>query len=283
MAFVYSIREILDIENTVDFTLPPETIELFQQLASSLQSKKANARQWDNVRKQKEPVKVEVKTSPDIIHGTLNRLSDKNYLEILDVILKILKQTSHDELCALNELIFDISSRNRFFSALYANLYAGIIKENTAVAEFFNRKMQDIEQSFFIFFENISTEEEEYDAMCKRLEDNEKIISLAQFLVNLNKNGTIKNSKIVCLASNILDSIMILISKDSYDQCIDHLTEIFFIFYDPKKMKNVKFTVGINKGQEINKIIETLAKAKKSNYKSLTNKSIFKFMDIIGI
>jgi len=112
--------------------------------------------------------------------------------------------------------------------------------------------------------------EKDYDRFCKVNKDNEKRKALSLFFVNLCKNGMIEEDYLVQITSSLLDKLFELIHVEGRKNEVDEMSDNIAILYNKQSF-----------GEEFNKKIEILATAKSKNFLSLSNKSIFKFMDLI--
>jgi predicted transcriptional regulator len=70
----------------------------------------------------------------DLLRTCLNKLTDKNYNEQIEKIVEIFEElinndTNEEDILKVGNSIFDIASNNRFFSKMYADLYALLIKK----------------------------------------------------------------------------------------------------------------------------------------------------------
>ena len=95
-------------------------------------------------------------------------------------------------------------------------------------------------------------------------------------------NGMIPKEKIIIITRNLMAQIYDFISIDNKKNQVDELTENVFILY---KKELYEYDKGVSyeliSGFTIMEIIEKIAHSKVKDYKSLTNKTLFKFMDMI--
>lgn len=281
MSFSYSLQAIADIETgDYSFTLSASCMELIKHIETNLLSKRIKSQpQWEILRTTKQPVDiVPVKISnEDIVRSTMNKLSDQTFLENVDILLKLLRSSPAD----LHDIIFDISCTNRFLSKLYADLYATIFTEIPEIKPLFTLKINSAMAAFIDFHENIE-EEWDYDEICKRNEENENKRSMAQFLIHLRDNGIFKEDNIVNITRSLLESIIAFSSKPNFEQSIDVAVELFAIFYNKKLME--KETLAVD-GKKVNfmKTLGRIAKTPRSGFTSMSSRSLFKFMDLVGL
>ena len=78
--------------------------------------------------------KVGLEAKIDVIRSYLNKLTDKNYLDLRNNIVETVEQiisdsSNHEELVRIGTNIFDIASTNRFYSKIYADLYSDLISK----------------------------------------------------------------------------------------------------------------------------------------------------------
>ena len=142
---------------------------------------------------------------------------------------------------------------------------------------------QDNLTRFTDLFNNIEYVEpnENYDKFCEINKINEKRKSLASFYLNLMLNGIISKSQIITITRNLLNNVYNFISIDNKKNQVDELTETISILYQKNLYKGNDYEK--IDGYSINEIIEKIAKSNIKDYKSLTNKTLFKFMDLIDM
>ena len=97
-------------------------------------------------------------------------------------------------------------------------------------------------------------------------------------------NGIVDKGKIMEITRNFIDKIYTFINVDNKKNEVDEITENVIILYKKEMYEEYSETdyERIN-GYTINEIIERIANSKVKDYKSLTNKSLFKFMDLIDM
>jgi hypothetical protein len=75
--------------------------------------------------------KINIDSQIDNIRINLNKLSDKNYIDIRNRIIDIIdnlvsESIDCEEMSRVSSIIFDIASTNRFYSKIYADLYSDL-------------------------------------------------------------------------------------------------------------------------------------------------------------
>jgi hypothetical protein len=98
-------------------------------------------------------------------------------------------------------------------------------------------------------------------------------------------NGIIEEKKIKTITRNLLAQIYNFINEENKKNEADELTENVAILYKKELYKDDDDSDDYEKinGHTISDIIEIIANSKVKNFKSLTNKTLFKFMDMIDM
>lgn len=215
----------------------------------------------------------------------LNKLTDKNYTDISSKIFESINKLIEDkitseEMSKLSTIVFELATNNRFYSKIYADLYSELISKYNEIKETFESNFQ----SFTELFVNIEYVDSNvnYDKFCENNKKNEKRRSLAAFYINLMNNEVISKSQIMKITRDLLAQIYSFITIENKKNEVDELTETIAILY---KKEIYEDDEGEDyeqiEGYTINEIIERVASSKIKDFKSLSNKSLFKFMDLI--
>ena len=292
MLTIYSHQDFQNIIfDGFHFSLPEETIALINELSSKVgaptyiktpvfkkketftnNSSSSNSN-WEKMRsfkttkiEQKEGIDAKI----DMIRFHLNKITDKNYIDchnkIVDLLNELIENNiKDDDLMRICVQIFDIASNNRFYSKLYADLYSDLITRYDIMKTIFNNSFN----SFMELFNHVEYVDPaiNYDAFCKNNKDNECRKSLSMFILNLMKNNIISREKVMNLLSQLLSQVQEFIVLENKKNEVDELTENIAILFKADLIKDMTF-------------IQTLAKSKTKTYPSLSNKSIFKYMDL---
>lgn len=226
--------------------------------------------------------KVGLDAKIDMIRSHLNKMTDKNYLDmrnkIIDIIDSIIvDNVGPDDMTRVSSILFEIASTNRFFSKIYADLYSDLITKYDDMKSVFEVSLNKFTELFASVEYVESTVD--YDKFCRINKDNEKRKALSAFFVNLMNNNIITKEKIVDITRNLLCQLYSLITVDNKKNEVDELTENIALLYKKDLYNIVKYD--LIEGMTIPQLIDKLAHCKSKDYKSFTNKAIFKFMDLI--
>jgi hypothetical protein len=228
--------------------------------------------------------KVGLDAQVDLIRSHLNKMSDKSYIDMRNKIVDLLDQLisdgiSREDMMRISTTLFEIASTNRFFSKLYADLYSDLIDKYEIMKEIFTNCFD----SFMDLFNNVECgdADKDYDKFCKINKDNERRKSLSAFFVNLMKNGIITTNEVKGLLCNLMRQLIEFIKEENKKNIVDELTENIALLYSKSLFSEEDEDKYLINGSPILDTITKLANSKVKMYPSLSNKSIFKFMDMI--
>lgn len=249
---------------------------------------------WESIRTF-HTTKIETKTGIDgafdKLRVQLNKISDKNYEEMKGNIIGLLdalveEGASPEDMSKIGNSLFDIASNNRFYSKLYADLYAELIQKYAIMGEVF----QENYKSFLQQFENVECgdPDKDYDEFCRINKVNECRRALSLFFVNLTKNGILTKLQLVSTLHTLFVQIHKQMQVAGLQNEVNELAEIIGIIYSKQLLAEcsreegnvVQTQMRIN-GLTIEEVIEMIATSKPKAYASLTSKTKFKFMDIL--
>lgn len=220
----------------------------------------------------------------DNIRASLNKVTDKTYADMLKNILTeidgiIAENVDSDEaMLRIGESVFNTASSNHFYSALYAKLFKELMESHAVFGKVFEKSFAE----FMKLFDRIDCVDpkKDYERFCEinKVNDNRKAMSL--FIVNLMKQGIITPGNILDIVCQLQDLMAENLHKNNKTNEVDEITENLFIIIknahaelaatdDPLWKSKVLFNIQMISGLK--------AKAKPS----ITNKAIFKHMDML--
>jgi hypothetical protein len=268
--------------------------ETFKRKKGNKATEIVNDEDWDVIRTTAQAfqsTKIEenigISAQIDIIRTYLNKLTDKNYTDMLNKIIEVIEKfisenIQPEEMTRVSTIVFDIASNNRFYSKIYADLYSDLSSKYA----FLLTMIEDNLSKFADLFNCIEYVDSNvnYDKFCENNKKNEKRKSLSAFYINLMSNGIIPQKTIMIITRNLLAQIYQFISQEDKKNEVDELTENVAILYKKELYKDDDGDEYSQiEGYTIFEVIEKIAKSKVKDYKSLTNKSLFKFMDMIDM
>ena len=266
---------------------------------TAIKKKKGNktmeisAEEWETLRTF-QTTKIEQKSGIDAdidqIRLYLNKLTDKNFFDMRDNIIakinKICQETENngEDMATLGAMLYDLCSTNKFYSKIFADLFAELASNYEWLSIIFNEKYKSVMEQYRNI--NYVDSDKDYDGFCDMNKVNEKRRALTTFIFNLTVNGFIKNEQMIILLKDLLTMIVNLVNQADKKNEVDELTENIALLFNKDKIDNVIDDADDEEeyyveNETIIDTINSLAKSKAKDYPSLSNKAIFKYMDLV--
>jgi hypothetical protein len=230
---------------------------------------------------------VGVESNIDMIRSYLNKITDKNFLDMKDKIFELLNvildenQNNDEEMIRISSIIFEIASTNRFYSKIYADLYSELIHKYEPMRLVFQESFDRFMDLFHVI--EYVDPSVDYDKFCKINKNNEKRKALSTFFINLMINQIISKEKIIHIVQILLRQIYDFISVENKKNEVDEITENVVLLFKKELFSKKECETNVVADMNITQLIEYFANCKVKDFKSLTNKTIFKFMDMIDM
>lgn len=275
--------------------------------SASSRNQQIPSNEWDTIllfQKTELRKKEGIELSIDNIRSFLNKLTDKTYDTMLTNILKeisslfeaCMNDTSeeHNTESVINRVassIFATASSNSFYSEIYARLFQDLMAKehepgHAQYAVFRNVFEQNLE-SFMSLFDSIEycDPKKNYDKFCDINKANEKRKAMSLFIVNLMKIGIVEKSQVLALMKQIQELMYSNIRQEGKTNEADELAENLFIMVkhghatlkDPTTNDAETIALFTTRVEQITEISKMKIKSKPS----ITNKTIFKHLDML--
>jgi hypothetical protein len=248
--------------------------------------------EWETIRNF-QATKLEEKSGLDSeidqIRLHLNKITDKSFNDMKDKLIIIINNLciaglSDDGMNKISKTIYDISSSNKFYSKIYADVYVELVEKYSWLKNHFDQKLK----GFIEGFENIEycDPDKDYNKFCDMNKMNEQRKATTQFYMNLYRNGFIPAHVMTENLQTLLERVREMIDENDKKNEVDEYTENIAIMYDKTMIEDAEddadeeYCVG---SLSIHEFITKMAKSKTKDYKSLSNKSIFKYMDLVDM
>lgn len=218
----------------------------------------------------------------------LNKLTDKTIDSIKDEFFEkmdnLLNELNENDLIRLVESIFEIASSNQFYSAIYAQLIKELIERYDVFYSVFETMYNSsIETLMNTLKYKISKREknDNYNELCKNNLENDKRKSISKFLANLVKEDIIESDDYIIHINELIELLLNNMKEKNKNELNESISNILYeiLITCCKTLYQHDET----ETQEIiNKIIDiTETKPNSKSNPSLSNKCLFKLMDII--
>lgn len=241
--------------------------------------------EWESIRDFKTTEinkRTGINKSIDDIRGIINKMALDNFEmkrdELFGLIDSILmEEESEVNMERVGVILFDMVSGNKFYSELYANLYKDLMDKYDIFKSIFKRNFDQ----FLALFDTIKyiNPDEDYDAYCDNNKVNEQRKALSMFFVNLMKHDIISHFDMIIIIEKLQSQINDYIHEENSCNKVEEVTENLFIIISNIKDELKNNAAYINIFKKIRQIADYSVKEKLS----LSNKVIFKHMDLIDI
>lgn len=316
----YTLHDIKDITNNgFSYKLPMETITIIQEMCNNMnvlfsplkvrdfsepisnsytisknrystkvgtgtQSRGVSDGDWGLLRSFKPSVLPKTEGIDKTINNIricLNKVSPKNVDTQFDVLLEHIRSIfglydlDSPEIKKTILTIFDICSLNKFYSEIYAGIYSKIMLQYPI---FYNFLYSHFTDNFLVSFEKIKyiNSNDDYDAFCLYNKENDNRKANTMFFIQLMKLGVFEKSSIIKCIQQLLEQVFCGIKEEGRINEIEEITENIYIF-----MKNTADELSSEQEwDDIMEKIQELSQMKHNLYPSISNRAIFKYMDI---
>lgn len=227
---------------------------------------------------------VGLKKNTDEIRLHLNKLSDKNLNDTFNNVVKIIDEIvdndddDDNDYENIGTIIFDLASCNRFYSETYAKFYSILANKYDFIYDILIKNC-DIYIDTFNELKYVDSNDN-YEGFCEMNKANERRRSVSAFLLNLMKNGVLKRDVINNFLVTLLCKFDELINTENMKNEAGELFENISILFDGDF--DYSYCI-IKNNMTINDYFGYLATCSTSNFKSYSNKTKFKIMDLLNI
>jgi hypothetical protein len=221
----------------------------------------------------------------------LNKISNKNYDTQIPVIIEAVKQFietlqnnektentekhKDDDFAKLNKIIFDIIYTNKFFGELYAKLYYELIVTDSKFMDVLKDQIGKIKTVQDLTYIDPN---KDYDGYCNYTKSNDGKKSFIAFLIQINKYEPTIFDYIIELLDYYVNMSIEYVDMENRMNEIEEMTERVFLIITNSEQVLIDHSHW--KTDILHKII-VLSQMKMKEHKSLSNRIIFRYMDII--
>lgn len=214
------------------------------------------------------------------IRKILNMITENNYKKFDDEIfnnLKYVKDNFNDKYEKICKEIFKLLSNNFLYSKCYSLIFKNLIEKD----DIFRKILDDEISNFDKIFDTLVyiSPDENYEKFCEYNKKNENRRSIILFYSNLYLINTIDHEIIYNMSNIIFNKLNEYLNISNKNNEIDEISESNYLFitniYNYLSKDNLEYS------DDIFKKVSDFSNYKVKDFTSLTNKCIFKHMDII--
>lgn len=249
---------------------------------------------WDSIRSF-QTTKIEQKSGLDALVDKLklsmSKLTKDKYILIRDQIVGVLNEIVEAEedpvilIQKIGNIMLDIVLSNKTLLKLYADLYSDLLGSYDWLRQSIDNHFAD----YLDLFKDMKyfDPDKDYDKFCDMNVTNEKRKLTSQLFVYLALNGLLPRLSIYERLVSLLRTMSEYINLPDKKFEVDEITENMAILFNKEIIKTVEDAddydedLYIINGLNIIELITVFAKSKAKDFKSLSNKSIFKCMDLV--
>jgi hypothetical protein len=225
-----------------------------------------------------------------ILLGKLNKFSEQNYHEIKEFITHIIDNGQTDMIKCFMKLVFEKAASEEMFCPLYAKL----LSELSAQYPVLLTEMANLYSVYMAIFEEVETNAENYNEVCKRNVEKKYRRGYSQFLAELIKHDVIDTEVFIKTINKIITQVENNLTKkesskiiEEYADCLNKIMRAIQEDTDDDNMSDdssesakekVEAIRTLLKG-EMSSRIQPLSARLPENV-GLSNKARFTFLDI---
>lgn len=217
----------------------------------------------------------------DSIRSDLNKITDKTFDEVFAALCNRIDELKDmSDIQTVGAAIFNTASSNHFFSAVYARLFHQLLQKYDEV---FKGVFHTNFDKFITLFGSIehADAKKDYTRFCEVNKTNDKRRAMSLFIVNLMKVGVVTTMQTLDIVQQLQKLIQAHMRQTDRANEVEELTENLFII-----LKDAHMYLSKSHKEEWDAVVLELEynsnlKPKNAKYPSITNKTIFKHMDIL--
>jgi hypothetical protein len=229
--------------------------------------------------------KIEAKTGVDKIANDLrtqiNKMSAANYAKQRDVVLQLLRtyfgseEVSPENTEKLSASIFQMMCSNKVLSELYATLYSEIVAEFSVFVAFLDSFVATFRDTIHTI--EYVNPDENYDEFCRITKNNDRRKNTALFIVNIMKQKVLTPESLMSVLKLFMDYVDNTIREADRSNHVEELVENIYIIVSGA----VNSLKALPEWESVFATMKGYAGSQVNQYPSMSNRILFKFMDII--
>lgn len=228
-----------------------------------------------------------IDASIDLIRKALNKITDKTYDSLYPQIIEEMDKvvaasatvdTGAEDMEKLSNRIFSIVSETAFYSDMYAKLYYELVKKYTWLRPVLDKTFEEYLSSTKTIA--YCSPDDDYDGFCRNNKENSRRQAIGKFFVNISRHECIDPASVADIIEEIQDYMMSLYKQEGKAEIVDELSEIsggmIIAGHEDILCKTDNWL-------SITQNVKEMSGLKARDFASLSNKTVFKHMDIMDV
>lgn len=222
-----------------------------------------------------------------------NKMTTKNYETIMITIKKIVEQLIDNDQSDDDESS-DMETVYQKIFAIFTNIvcqtknndvYVKSFKELIGKYPTFVTCLDGFVNEYYTSYENMMdvNPSEDYEQYCILIKKNEQRRNKSTFIIGLYNDKLFKEDDLVELLKWCLTRVLQGVNEEGQTLLIEELSENIYIMINALVDKDEFIHDNENRWDEVKEMINTCAKLKAKDTKSLSSRIIFKYMDVVDI
>ena len=228
-----------------------------------------------------------IDASIDLIRKALNKITDKTYDSLYPQIIlemdKVVEASStvesgEEDMEKLSNRIFSIVSETAFYSDMYAKLYYELVEKYQWLRPVLDKTFEEYLSSTKTIV--YCSPDEDYDAFCRNNKENTRRQAIGKFFVNISRHECLDPSAVADIIEEIQDYMMSIYKDEGKAEIVDELSEIvggMIVAGHEDVLSNT------DNWHSITQNVKEMSGLKARDFASLSNKAVFKHMDIMDV
>lgn len=304
----YNTYNNINRDNTSNSTRPPRNNNHHHHSSSHGQSRSPNKKRtgrnrnqssdnenWETVRTVFKTTVIEKANDEGVdkliqdIRSCINKISSKNYdkqstniIEYIDKCVENKDESSEtnnkENLKKIANFIFSVASTNKFYVDLYATLYVELIEKY----DVFQELLLNYLNTYVNTLKDLRAVDpnQNYELYCQYIKQNEMRRASSVFIVRLVEKGKIPVLRLLNIMVSFQEQSNEMIKTDDNDNDVHEIAETLYLFIqEGKKVFNEckdewiwKFVILPH--------VQNMCQSKTKGFKSVSSRTLFKYMDI---
>ena len=222
-------------------------------------------------------IKDLAKELQDDLRKLFNKLTGSKYEDLVPKLrshVELMKSSPGFTPDAVLSVLFTVIENTPFYSRMYGKCYAELAKDSAFLISEVERRRQK-------FLESLNTIESvnpnvDYDKFCEVNKENSKRQAMAKFLVAMVEEDMEGHATLSDLLEGVLDKFYEKMHCDDERDVVDALANLVGCIIIDNNFAKKKLD-----GTDLHSRILNVSEMKASHAVSLTNKAVFKFMDVV--